>query len=133
MDNNGYDEKKRPEDVVRDGQYKVSFWRNEGQERDYISGKIAKTYTDKEGNARDSQSFSVRDMLPLSHLCEAAYERGRELESELRQEQTKEQKPQFRESAEDDNRAARRSSYRTQRQNNGQERQLRQSRYIREQ
>lgn len=139
MDNNGYDDKSRsqnkPADMVRDGQYKVTFWRNEGENGDRISGKPAKTYTDREGNPRDTQSFSVRDMLPLSRLCEVAYERGRELEHELRQEQQqrKEHKPQMHESAQDNAREERRSTYRTKSQGNGEQRQPRMSRYVREQ
>jgi len=132
MDHDGYNDKKRPEDVVRDGQYKISFWRNEGKERDYISGKLSKTYTDKDGQPRDTQSFSVRDMLPLSRLCEVAYERGRELEYEVRQEQSK-QRPAFHGRAEDGAREARRADYRSKSQTNGKERQSRQSRYVRDQ
>jgi hypothetical protein len=139
MDNDGYEPKKKPEDVVRDGQYKISLWRNEGNERDYIAAQPAKTYTDKDGKPRDTQSFSVRDMLPLSRLCEVAYERGRELEYEIKQERGKgraqgqEQFPNFDEHTEDDVREARRSSYRTKRQSNGGQKQGRQSRYVREQ
>lgn len=72
--------------MVQDGQYKISLWRNQGQSSDYLSAKPAKTYTDNEGNPRDTQNFSIADMLPLSRLCEVAYERGRELQYEIKQE-----------------------------------------------
>ena len=115
------DNMNRPQDVVRDGPYKVSFWRNQGENNDYISAKPAKTYTDKDGNPRDTQNFTVKDLLPLSRLCEVAYDRGRELEKDIRQEQ--DHTP--------DRKNVEKTSYRAKRQTNEQARQPRQSRYIR--
>lgn len=95
--------KKRPEDVVRDGQYKATFWRNRGEDQDRIRTQLAKTYTDKEGNIRDTQSFSSRDLLHIQYLSGVAYEHSRELEYKITQEQralqsqntqTQEQQPQ---------------------------------------
>jgi len=141
---NGYDEQarqaprepshdtNRPVDVLRDGQYKVSFWRNQGGEQDYISAKPAKTYTDKDGNPRDTQNFTVRDMLPLSKLCESAYERGRELEQGLRHEQRQAPQQQATRDNMQENRDTGKEAYTQQRQTSRQSRGQRQSRYVRE-
>ena len=88
-----------------------------------------KTYTDKDGNARDTQNFTVRDMLPLSKLCESAYERGRELEQGLQHEQHQEQ--QATRDNMQKNRDAGKEAYTQQRQTSRQNRGQRQSRYVR--
>jgi len=127
--NHDHRPKPRPSDVVRDGQYKISLWRNEGKERDYISAQPAKTYTDKDGNPRDTQNFSLRDLLPLSRLCEVAYERGRELDKELKQQQEPSQGKPYNGKAQNDDRSARKSAYAQKREGGPR----RQSRYVRDQ
>lgn len=83
MTNNG------PIDVLRDGNIKASIFRNEGEKGVFFSTQFARTYTDKDGTIRDSQSFSGTDQLKVSELGRRAYQRTHE----LRREETREREP----------------------------------------
>lgn len=69
----------RPADTIRDGSLKASIWRNEGDKGPYYATEFARTYTDNEGNLRDSRSFIGGDLLKLSELARKAYDRTAEL------------------------------------------------------
>ena len=73
----------KPE-VIRDGSLKASLWRNQGENGPYVTVDFARTYTDKDGNIKDSRSFSLNDVLKLSELSREAYQRGRPMERDLR-------------------------------------------------
>lgn len=73
-----------PMDVVREGRLKMNLWRNEGEKGPYLSTDFAKTYTDREGNPRDTRSIGTDDLLPLANMIQTkGYERAKEAEREL--------------------------------------------------
>ena len=77
----------RPEDTLRDGSLKATIWRNEGENGEYYSTTIARTWQDEDGNYRDSHSFSGSELLRVSELARGAYARTNELKQEQQQEQ----------------------------------------------
>lgn len=82
----------RPEDTLRDGSLKATIWRNEGENGEYYSTTIARTWQDEDGNYRDSHSFSGSELLRVSELARGAYARTNELRQEQQQEQSQDQK-----------------------------------------
>ena len=75
-------EPERPVDVLRDGSLKASLWRNEGDKGPFYATEFSRTYTDADGNPRDSRSFVGGDLLKLSELARKAYDRTNELRRE---------------------------------------------------
>ncbi len=63
----------KPELVVRDGSLKATVWRNEGDKGTYYTTSLAKTYTDQQGNPRDTQNFSQTELLRVAELGREAY------------------------------------------------------------
>lgn len=82
----------RPEDTLRDGSLKATIWRNEGENGEYYSTTIARTWQDEDGNYRDSHSFSGSELLRVSELARGAYARTNELKQEQQQEQSQDKK-----------------------------------------
>ena len=82
----------RPEDTLRDGSLKATIWRNEGENGEYYSTTIARTWQDEDGNYRDSHSFSGSELLRVSELARGAYARTNELKQEQQQEQAQDKK-----------------------------------------
>lgn len=76
----------RPADVLRDGALKASIWRNESDKGPFFSTVLAKTYEDRNGNLRDTHSFSGTDLLRVSELARQAYTRSTDLRREAAQE-----------------------------------------------
>ncbi len=75
-------ELQRPVETLRDGAIKASVWRNEGENGVYYATSISRTYTDQEGNARDTNSFIGTDLLKVGEIARSAYERTREMRRE---------------------------------------------------
>ncbi|MCJ2187901.1 hypothetical protein [Novosphingobium beihaiensis] len=75
-------EKSRPVDVLRDSNLKASVFRNDGEKGPFYSTTFARTYTDDQGQPRDSHSFAGNELLRLSELARKAYDRTRELHRE---------------------------------------------------
>lgn len=73
---------KGPEDTIRDGNLKVSIWRNEGEKGPFQTASFARTYTNKDGDLRDSGSFQSQDLLRVAELARQAHNRARELRRE---------------------------------------------------
>jgi len=63
----------KPETVIRDGSLKATVWRNESDKGPYYNTTLAKTYTDQQGNPRDTQNFSQSDLLRVAELGREAY------------------------------------------------------------
>ena len=74
--------KKGPEDTLRDRELKASIWKNQGEKRDFYATELARTYEDRDGNLRDSHSFSGDQLLRISELAKGAYHRTNELRCE---------------------------------------------------
>ena len=90
-DNN--DASNPPADVIRDSNLKATIWRNEGEDGPFYATTFARSYRDEEGNYRDANSFVGTDLLKLSELARAAYNRTNDLRREER-EQTPENERQ---------------------------------------
>lgn len=71
-----------PRDVLRDGNLKSSIWRNEGEKGPFYSATLSRTYTDHDGQPRDSNSFAGTDLLRLSELARKTYDRTQDLRRE---------------------------------------------------
>jgi multidrug resistance efflux pump len=78
-------EPNRPADTLRDGSLKATIWKRQGESGDYYATDLARTYTDREGNLRDSRSFGSNDLLRVSELAKSAYHRTNELRREQAQ------------------------------------------------
>lgn len=73
---------KGPEDTIRDGSLKATIWRRQGQQKDYFTTDLAKTYEDKNGNLKDTKSFGKNDLLGIAELARRANIRVNELTRE---------------------------------------------------
>ena len=78
-------EKKGPADTLRDGRVKATMWERNSEGGPTFSTTIARTYTDKEGQPRDTPFLSGADLLRASRVAEKAYEREQELVRERSQ------------------------------------------------
>ena len=87
---NGKSRDDGPIDTLRDGALKASIWRNEGENGPFFTTKLGKTYEDRNGKLKDSQSFSNGDLIKLSELTRRAYVRTSELYREVRNEREQE-------------------------------------------
>lgn len=81
----------QPADVIRDGDIKATLWRNEGDKGPYYTTEVTRTYTDKEGNLRDTGTFIGTDLLRVSEVSRKAYDRTNELRREAFKEQRRAQ------------------------------------------
>lgn len=72
----------RPTDTLRDGNLKATIWENHGKNGSYYTTSFARTYEDKNGNLRDTNSFSGTDLLRIAELAREAYTRSNELRRE---------------------------------------------------
>lgn len=89
------EDKRRPEEVLREGSLKAAIWRNESEQGAYHSVTVARTYKDREGQLQDTSSFRAKDMLGLAELARRAHHNTHELDreafKEMRQSQQQEQ------------------------------------------
>ncbi|VXC98074.1 conserved hypothetical protein [Oceanicaulis sp. 350] len=74
-DTNKTPERKGPADTVRDGRIKATMWERNGESGPPYGTTITRTYTDKDGKARDTPFLSGADLLRASRVAEKAYER----------------------------------------------------------
>lgn len=83
----------KPELVVRDGSLKATVWRNESDKGLYFTTTFARTYSDAQGNPKDTQSFSQTDLLRLAELGRETYGVINDLKREQSQSQRVENEP----------------------------------------
>lgn len=76
---------RQPADRVQDGRVKGTIWQRSSESGPAFATKITRTYTDKEGQPRDTEYFSGADLLRVARVAEKAYEREQELLRERRQ------------------------------------------------
>ena len=81
--------KKGPADTLRRGRIKATIWERSGENGPAFSTTLTRTYTDGEGQPRDSRSFSASDLLEVSELARLAYHRSHDLRRERQQDQTR--------------------------------------------
>lgn len=84
------DNTNRPETTLRDGNLKATVWRQQGKDRDFFTTDFAKIYEDKDGNLKDSRSFSEKDLLGISELARQAHNQVKDLRKEAFREQRQE-------------------------------------------
>lgn len=77
--------KQGPVERLRDGNIKASVWENERKSGPQHSVTFARSYQDKEGQYRDTQSFGPNDLLRLSRLAEKSYDAIQERRTQTRQ------------------------------------------------
>lgn len=75
----------RPADTLRDGSLKATIWENRGENGTYYTTTLARTYEDKNGKLRDTNSFGGTDLLRVAELARDAYARSNVLRRELNQ------------------------------------------------
>lgn len=80
-------ERNKPDLVVRDGSLKATVWNNRGDNGSYHTVAFAKTYEDKEGDLKDTQSFYQSDLLRIAELSRETYGKI----SDLRRDQNRDQ------------------------------------------
>jgi hypothetical protein len=66
-------EKRYPAETLRDGSIKATIWKNEGENGAFYSVSLTRTYTDKDGNPHDVDSFSGTQLLQVAELGKKAY------------------------------------------------------------
>ena len=74
-----------PADTLYDGRVKATMWERSGETGPAYATKISRTYTDKDGQPRDTAYLSGADLLRASRVAEKAYEREQELTRERNQ------------------------------------------------
>jgi len=77
-----------PADTLYDGRVKATMWERSGETGPAYATKISRTYTDKDGQPRDTAYLSGADLLRASRVAEKAYEREQELTRERNQART---------------------------------------------
>lgn len=77
--------KQRPVERLSDGNIRASVWENTRENGTHHSVTISRSYQDKEGTYRDTQSFGHNDLLKLSRIAERAYDFIRERRTQTRQ------------------------------------------------
>lgn len=63
-----------PHTTIRDGRLKATIWKNNSENGAFFSIDFTRTYTDKEGNPQDTNSFSQSDLLRVARLAGKAYD-----------------------------------------------------------
>ena len=79
--------KPQPADKIRIGRITAAIWRNTNDEgKHFYSFTIDRSYEDKDGNWKSTDSFGLNDALLLAKLCNLADTRIRKLYDADRQE-----------------------------------------------
>lgn len=108
------DQTNRPAEAIRDGNLKATIWENQGEKGPYHSVSLAKTYQDKDGNLRDTNSFGTNDLLRVAELARSAYHRTNEIRREMQHDRDTDIA-----NGHDSDRASRREAYQTKRSQGG--------------
>lgn len=61
-----------PVDVIRDGALKATIWKNNGENGEFFSTTLSKTF-EQNGALQDGHSFTSGDLLRISELSRRAY------------------------------------------------------------
>lgn len=64
----------KPFATVRDGAIKATIWANEHDGKTRYSVDLSRSYTDAQGNWRDTHSFGRNELLRVAHLAAKAYD-----------------------------------------------------------
>ncbi|MEM0928053.1 MAG: hypothetical protein AAGI89_02055 [Pseudomonadota bacterium] len=108
------DQHNQPAETMRDGNLKATIWENQGEKGPYHSVSLAKTYQDKDGHLRDTNSFGTGDLLRVAELARSAYHRTNEIRREMQHDRDPADA-----NGHDGERASRREAYQTKRSQGG--------------
>ncbi len=61
-----------PVEVLRDGALKATIWKNKGENGEFFSTTLTKTF-EQNGSLHDGNSFTGTDLLRISELSRRAY------------------------------------------------------------
>ena len=64
----------QPTLTIRDGALKATIWKNFGENGNFYSVELSRTYTDSAGEFHESNSFSGNELLRIARLAEQAYD-----------------------------------------------------------
>jgi hypothetical protein len=64
----------KPIETIRDGRLKATIWKKAGDNGDFFTVRITRTWRDDDGQYHDSDSFSGADLLRVACLATTAYE-----------------------------------------------------------
>lgn len=85
--------KKQPAAKLREGSLAAEIWENQRDNGLQHNVTFGRSWQDKDGNWRTSQSFGERDLLALQHLAGRAHDAIRERQTEMRQEKRASERP----------------------------------------
>ena len=85
--------KKLPAAKLREGSLSAEIWENARDDGLQHSVTFGRSWQDKDGSWRKSQSFGERDLLALQHLAGRAHDAIRERKTELRQTERSKERP----------------------------------------
>ena len=74
-----------PADTIRSGRIKATMWERNGESGPAYGTTISRTYTDKDGQPRDTPFLSGADLLRAARVAEKAHDREQELMRERSQ------------------------------------------------
>lgn len=97
----------KPLHTLWDGPLKASVWPNESDKGPYYTVTLAKLYSDKDGQTKETQSFSASELLRVAELAREAHGVIRDLKRQRSQERKTEQVGEEREQPSRTNRPAR--------------------------
>jgi hypothetical protein len=63
----------KPVGTLRDGALKATIWKRQSEKGPFYTVDLSRTYTDRDGNFKDSKSFSNAELLRIARLAEIAY------------------------------------------------------------
>jgi len=66
--------KNQPLERLTDGSLRVSIWENDGQNGKHYSVTASRCYRDKQGQWKESHSYSRAELLQLARMLEQAYD-----------------------------------------------------------
>lgn len=81
----------KPIETLRDSRLKAAIWENESEKGPYYTVTLAKLYDDKDGQTKETQSFSASELLRVAELAREAHGVVRDLKRERIQERKAEQ------------------------------------------
>ncbi len=83
----------RPIETFRDGRLKAAIFENHNDRGTYHSIKIAKVYETKDGDLKETNSFSSGELLRVAELARESHQYVRDLRRERTPEKSQDQTP----------------------------------------
>ena len=65
----------KPIETIRHEGLKATIWDNSSDEGPFFTATLSRTFKDKDGNYKDSNSYSPSNLLVASHIAQKAFDR----------------------------------------------------------